>query len=253
MKIKNIVFFTALAISTLFAQTGEELFNKNCSACHANVLGVVNDGGYENSYLTPAPYVADLVSKLKEKTGSKEKFAVFIKEYIQNPDKRKTLYGKKAIKKFGLMPLLKGTMSDEEMAELTSYLYGYSENKMIKKEEYKKVPKKISHEEELFNKYCSKCHATVLGVTNDGGYENSYLTPAPYVADLVSKLKEKTGSKEKFEEFIKEYIQDPDKRKTLYGKKAIKKFGLMPSLKGTMSDEEISGLANFLYEKYTNK
>ncbi len=107
--------------------------------------------------------------------------------------------------------------------------------------------------ERLFNKHCSACHANILGLENYGGYDFNYLTPAPYVVDLVSKLKEKTNSKEEFAEFIKEYIEDPDKRKTLYGKRAIKKFGLMPSLKGVMSDEEITGLANFLYEKYTDK
>ena len=107
--------------------------------------------------------------------------------------------------------------------------------------------------EVLFNKHCSECHANILGLVNDGGYDNSYVTPAPYVVDLVKKLKEKTKSKKEFAEFIKEYIEDPDKRKTLYGKGAIKKFGLMPSLKGVMSDEEITGLANFLYEKYTDK
>jgi len=252
MKIKNSMLLILAITSGVFANSGEMLFDKHCSGCHANVLGVVNDGGYDNSYLTPAPYVADLVTKLKEQTKSKEEFAEFIKEYIENPDKRKTLYGKRAIKKFGLMPSLKGTMNDEEMAELTSYLYTYNEQRMPKKEEIKKIPLKISQEEELFNKHCSGCHANVLGVVNDGGYDNSYLTSAPYVTDLVSKLKEQTKSKEEFVEFIKEYIEDPDKRKTLYGKRAIKKFGLMPSLKGVMTDEEISGLANFLYEKYPN-
>ena len=125
MKLKKILFFIPLATTILFSQsiTGEELFNKNCSQCHATILGVTNDGGYDNSYITPAPYVADLVKKLKEETGSKEKFENFIKEYIENPNKRKTLYGKSGIKKFGLMPSLNGLMSDEEKSLLIDYLY----------------------------------------------------------------------------------------------------------------------------------
>jgi mono/diheme cytochrome c family protein len=102
----------------------------------------------------------------------------------------------------------------------------------------------------LFDKNCAKCHAEILGIVNNGGYDNTYITPAPYVVDLVTKLKEKATSQEKFTEFIKEYIQNPDKRKSLYGKRAIKKFGLMPSLKGLMSDDEIEGLANYLYQNY---
>jgi len=49
---------------------------------------------------------------------------------------------------------------------------------------------------------------------------------------------------------VKDYINEPDKRKSLYGKRAIKDFGLMPSLKGVMSDEETTGLADYLYHKY---
>lgn len=49
---------------------------------------------------------------------------------------------------------------------------------------------------------------------------------------------------------MKDYIDEPDKRKSLYGKRAIKDFGLMPSLKGVMSDEETTGLADYLYHKY---
>ncbi len=129
-------------------------------------------------------------------------------------------------------------------------MYDYNEDKIVKKEEPKVAPTKVSHEEKLFDTHCAKCHAEILGVTNDGGYDNKYITPAPYVVDLVSKLKSETTSKDEFVKFIKEYIQNPNKRKSLYGKRAIKKFGLMPSLKGVMRDEEISGLANFLYEKY---
>ena len=249
MKTKITVFFILLATTTLFGKSGEELFDQNCATCHSAVLGVTNEGGYENSYITPAPYVADLVEKLKKETASKDEFAKFIKEYIQNPDKRKTLYGKKYIKKFGLMPSLNGAMKDEDISKLIDYLYTYNDEKMQKKKT-EKVVKKISHEEELFNKNCASCHAQILGVVNEEGYENSYITPAPYVADLVEKLKKETASRDKFIEFIKEYIQNPDKRKTLYGKKAIKKFGLMPSLKGAMSEEEILSLANFLYKNY---
>jgi len=252
MKLKKILFLIPITTIILFSQpTGEKVFNKNCADCHATVLGVTHDGGYENTLLTPAPYITDLVKKLKEKTLTKEKFTEFIKEYIENPDKRKSLYGKRAIKEFGLMPSLKGALNEEEKSLLLDYLYN---EKYIKKESKKikkvrKLEKKIDPREKLFTKNCADCHATVLGVTHDGGYENTLLTPAPYITDLVKKLKEKTLTKEKFTEFIKEYIENPDKRKSLYGKRAIKEFGLMPSLKGILTSDEITQLANYLYEK----
>jgi len=253
MILKKILIFLPIASTVLFAEpTGDKLFEANCAKCHATILGVSNDDGYENDYITSAPYITDLVKKLKEETKSQDEFKKFVKEYIQNPDKRKSLYGKKGIKKFGLMPSLKGAMSDSEIEILTDYLY----NEKFNHKEPKKIKEKrkvvVDPREKLFTDNCAKCHSTILGVVNSGGYNNSYITPAPYVTNLVKKLKKETKSQDEFRAFIKEYIQNPDKRKSLYGKKAIKKFGLMPSLKGTLSDKEINQLANYLYEKYEN-
>ena len=128
MKSKKILFLIPLATTILFSQpTGEEIFDKNCAECHATVLGVTHDGGYDNSFISPAPYIDDLVKKLKKKTVTAEKFREFIKEYIENPDKRKSLYGKKAIKKFGLMPSLKDALTQDEIIQLSNYLYEKSE------------------------------------------------------------------------------------------------------------------------------
>jgi len=73
---------------------------------------------------------------------------------------------------------------------------------------------------------------------------------APYAGDVIDKLKIETKTKEVFIAFVKDYINEPDKRKSLYGKKAIKNFGVMPSLKGVMTDSEATGLAEYLYDKY---
>ncbi len=122
MKISNIVFFTALAASTLLAQSGEALFAKHCASCHTTVVSV-NESGGEITNVYGAPYAKDVVSKLKDETKTKEAFVAFVKDYIDEPDKRKSLYGKKAIKDFGLMPSLKGVMSDDEATQLADYLY----------------------------------------------------------------------------------------------------------------------------------
>ena len=253
MKLRKILFFIPLTTSILFSQpTGENVFNNNCATCHATILGVTNDGGYDNSYITPAPYVSDLVKKLKNETGSQEKFAEFIKEYIENPNKRKTVYGKEAIKKFGLMPSLKGAINDEEKSLLIDYLYNEKYIKKTKKVEKPKEVKQIDPREKLFTKNCAICHATILGAVNDGGYDNSFITPAPYVDELITKLKKETKTQDNFRAFIREYIENPNKRKSLYGKRAIKKFGLMPSLKGALNQDEITQLADYLYEKHGN-
>ena len=249
MRIKNIVLFTAITTASLFAQSGEVLFNNNCSGCHTTMTGV-NESGGEVTNMYEAPYAKDVISKLKNETKSKAEFITFIKSYIENPAKRKSLYGKKAIKSFGLMPSLKGAMNDEESTRLANYLYSdYNKDVVVPTKVSKKEVKTISLGEKLFTYNCSSCHTTVIGINESGG-EITNVYAAPHAKDVVNKLKAKTKTKDEFIAFVKDYIEHPQKRKSLYGKRAIKDFGLMPSLKGVMSDEQSTQLANYLYHKY---
>lgn len=248
MKMKTLAVLATLFASTLFAHSGNEIFTENCASCHTNVLGVNVDEQGEYSYISPAPYITELVSRLKSHTKNEEEFTAFIRDYINDPDKRKSLYGKNALRVFGLMPTLKGAISDEEVSMLAKYLYNdkKSKNKTVAKEEIKTLDSR----EALFVKNCSSCHEKVIGVNVDEQGTYSYISEAPYITELVAKLKSKTENEDQFISFIQSYINNPDKRKSLYGKRAIKKFGLMPTLKGVMTDEESAGLAKYLYERY---
>ncbi|MCD6654658.1 MAG: c-type cytochrome [Sulfurovum sp.] len=252
---KNILLYTLLTSSAVLAQSGEAIFNTHCAGCHATILGV-NEAGGKVTNVYGAPYAKDVIDKLKAETKTKEAFVGFIKDYINEPDKRKSLYGEKAIKKFGLMPSLKGAMTDSEASILAEYLYS-EYGKTSQKTEEKKVASSSNDEnsaqekanETLFNTHCAGCHATILGVNEVGGKVTN-IYGAPYAKDVIDKLKAETKTKEAFVGFIKDYINEPDKRKSLYGEKTIKKFGLMPSLKGAMTENEINELAEYLYRKY---
>ncbi len=256
MKIKNITLFTLLATSSLLAQSGETLFTNYCASCHTTVVGV-NESGGKVTPIYEAPYAGDVINKLKTETKTKEAFITFVKDYINEPDKRKSLYGKKAIKDFGLMPSLKGAMTESESTVLAEYMYSdygkeiqkAEEKEVVLSEADKRSVKEANPNEVLFSKYCASCHTTVVGVNESGG-KVTPIYEAPYAKDVLNKVKAETKTKEEFIAFVKDYIDEPDKRKSLYGKRAIKDFGLMPSLKGVMSDSEITGLADYLYDKY---
>ncbi len=245
MKLTKIILTSVFTASVVYAQSGATLFNTYCSSCHTEVLGT-NESGGKITHIYEAPFAGDIVQKLKLNTKNKDEFISFIKDYINIPSKRKSLYGQKAIKEFGLMPSLNGVLTDNESTKLATFLYqDYNkETKKEKKENINKIAK-----ESLFTTYCSSCHAEVLG-TNESGGKITHIYAAPYVKDIVKKLKIKTKSKSEFISFIKDYINLPSKRKSLYGKKAIKEFGLMPSLSGVLSDKESTKLANDLYINY---
>ena len=255
---KNITLFTLLTTSALLAQSGEALFSKYCTSCHTTMVGV-NESGGKVTPIYEAPYAGNVINKVKSETKTKEAFIDFVKDYINEPDKRKSLYGKKAIKDFGLMPSLKGAMTDSESTLLAEYMYNdyakepqkVEEKKVVLSKADKKSAQFTKTNEALFSKHCASCHTTVVGVNESGG-KVTPIYEAPYAKDVIIKLKAETKTKEEFIVFVKDYINEPDKRKSLYGKKAIKDFGLMPSLKGVMTDSEAAGLAEYLYDKYGN-
>lgn len=250
MKVRNLILGLVLTTTVACAESksGEELFKNHCSSCHTNIVGIDEQNG-ETTYITDdAPYIKDIVTKLKDKIQNKDEFILFIQDYINNPNKRKSLYSKGAIKKFGLMPSLNGVMSESESERLAIYLYS-DYGKIVSKTKRIKL-KKVSVGEKLFNKFCASCHTTVVGVKVSGcGHgEIEFITEnAPYIKSILIKLKTKLKTKTEFTQFIKDYINHPEMRKSLYGKKAVKKFGLMPSLKGVMSDRKSTKLANYLY------
>jgi len=245
MKIKSIVTSSLLATSILCAQSGATMFNNYCSSCHADVIGVNETGGVVTN-IYEAPYIKDIIKSLKNETKTQDKFISFIKDYINMPSKRKSLYSKKALKEFGIMPSLSGALTDDESTRLAKYLYNdFGKEKVIKN----KITNTVEKKDSLFTTYCSACHAEVIGVNETGGVVTN-VYEAPYVKDVVKNLKKETKTKAEFVSFIKDYINIPTKRKSLYSKKAVKKFGLMPSLNGILTDKESTTLANDLYKNY---
>ncbi len=245
MKFKSIIISSLFATSILCAQSGSSLFNTHCSSCHADVISVNETGGMVTN-VYEAPYVKDIIRTLKKETINQAQFVSFIKDYINMPSKRKSLYGKKALKEFGLMPSLSGVLTDNESTRLAKYLYNdYGKEKITNN----KNKNAINTKDSLFTTYCSSCHAVVLGVNAVCGVESN-VYGAPYVKDVVQNLKKETKTKAEFVSFIKDYINMPTKRKSLYSKKAVKKFGLMPSLSGVLTDKESTKLANDLYTNY---
>ncbi len=247
MKFRKIIMASILLTSMLNADRGEVLFNTHCSSCHSEILGVDEiNGQLTNVY--GAPHVGDVVKLLRDETKSETEFISFIKDYINMPSKRKSLYGKRAIKDFGLMPSLNGVLNDKESTELAQYLYLYQDKNTTIQTPIASALKN-KKELSLFSKHCSSCHAEILGVNEINGITTN-IYAAPPVKDVVRALKSHTETQEEFVSFIKDYINMPSKRKSLYGKKAIKQFGLMPSLSGVLTDEEATKLANDLYKKY---
>lgn len=117
MRVKTTIFLTIALLSVSNAMSsGEELTKNKCSTCH--VLSHPKD----MSKLV-APPIMGVMRHVKMAYSSKEEAVAFIKDYVLNPSKEKSVCMPQKIKRFGLMPSQKGNVTKEELESITSWLY----------------------------------------------------------------------------------------------------------------------------------
>ncbi|MCB4760145.1 MAG: thioredoxin family protein [Sulfurovum sp.] len=115
--------------------------------------------------------------------------------------------------------------------------------------------------EEVYQEICSKCHIAYIPEDklkkNFDEYNNTLLKlKAPPVSQIAIAMKKNLGSPNTSEKmrrlevsaFIADYILYPDKKKSVLSDKVRKHFGIMPSLKGKISSEDIEIISNFAYD-----
>jgi uncharacterized low-complexity protein len=127
MKIK--LFLAGLLTTfTLHAQTGAEIFEAKCAACHTKNIpeGMHNPDSKASKKMMmqmKAPPFAKVSMQLKKTFMSKDKFVAFVSDYITNPDAKKAHCNPMAVKRFGLMPPIGKSMSDEEKKTVSEWMF----------------------------------------------------------------------------------------------------------------------------------
>ena len=141
---KILVFFSFM-ITVLFAlpeefdkeryNKGEKIFEAKCSSCHVKSMPMqtllknfLEEG---NKLLNlKAPTGNQISFRLKSQIGNKDdvEFQIeedidFLKEYLVNPDKTNTICLEGVVKHFDVMPSMKDKISEEEIEDVTFFLY----------------------------------------------------------------------------------------------------------------------------------
>ena len=142
----KIFLFIFIFISSIFAELpeiyeksrylqGEQVFDNKCSSCHVKSMKISvlmnNFIEHDNKILKlKAPTGNEISYRIKSQIGSRDdiEFQIdeatdFVKDYVINPDKAKTICLDGVIKHFDTMPSLKGKVSSKELEEVTYFLY----------------------------------------------------------------------------------------------------------------------------------
>ncbi len=140
----KIVLCVLLCAGALFGSEGQEVYEKKCLSCHKEFISMSklkeNFLDYNNTLLKlTAPTINQLSYRLKQRIGDPKgdndmhrmEVAAFISDYVLNPDREKSLCLPDVMQHFKTMPSLKGKITDDELEEVSTYIYD-AEKKILK-------------------------------------------------------------------------------------------------------------------------
>lgn len=133
---KNFILSTML-ISTSFilSADGSKVFKEKCSSCHAQEM--TKSFAMKNIMTLKAPPMVEVSNKLKDNIkiidGDNDiKRAVviaFVKDYVINPTIFHSMCDPFPLEHFGVMPSMKGKITQSELDEVSEWVYDYYEGK----------------------------------------------------------------------------------------------------------------------------
>lgn len=114
---------------------GEKIFENKCNSCHKKSMPIPllmkNFLEENNKTLNlKAPTGNEISFRLKQQIGHRDDVEFhlmqttdFVKDYLYNPNKAKTICLEGIIRHFDTMPSMKGKITEEEIEEVTHFLY----------------------------------------------------------------------------------------------------------------------------------
>jgi cytochrome c5 len=115
------------SLTTLFATSGEEIFNNTCASCHDKILSMAKTKDrWERLKAPPMNEVIDRMKRhvpVKDIDIQRHILILFIRDYLENPDILIGLCDPHAYDQFGTMPSFKGKLTKEEIKAVSEWVY----------------------------------------------------------------------------------------------------------------------------------
>ena len=191
-----------LCTTSLFARTGEDVYEDICAKCHISYISEAkiekNFSEYNNTLLKlKAPTVSQIALAMKKKLRNpnlNEKInrlevSAFIADYIIYPDRSKSILNPDIGKHFELMPSLKGKISPEDIEIISNFAYDFDPKEYAKKSvvnlPFEKILEKARKEDKIILieaiaphcRYCKKMkEETLIDPKIVGALKKDFLT-----------------------------------------------------------------------------
>ena len=105
----------------------------------------------------------------------------------------------------------------------------------------------------LLEQKCSSCHNLDLPPKT---FADEIAPPMMAVAFHIMDFIEVSNDSEKVSksvEFVKDYVVNPSKEKSFCDKESLKSYGLMPSQKGKVTQDELEAIAKYMFKHFNVK
>ncbi len=111
-------------------------------------------------------------------------------------------------------------------------------------------PKPILDGKQLLADKCSSCHNLDMPPkTYEGEKAPSIMAVTFHIRDFI-KVHNPSEKRSKFITFIKDFTINPSVEKAFCDEDSLKSYGLMPSQKGNVTQDELEAIASFMFRYY---
>lgn len=114
---KKTLLLLALASKIIFASNGAELTKVNCASCH-----MLNTPTPDMIPTMKAPAMDAVMYHINLVMTKPEEIKAFIMDYVVNPDASKSVCESNKVQSFGVMPSLKGKVSQKELGIIADHM-----------------------------------------------------------------------------------------------------------------------------------
>jgi len=114
-------------------------------------------------------------------------------------------------------------------------------------------PKQKLDGKKLIHTKCASCHNLDLPPKN---YDNEVAPPMMAVSFHVASFMQTPNESMRIPkaiEFTKDYVINPSAEKSFCDKKSLQDYGLMPSQKGKVTEDELDAIAKYMFSHYTQE
>ena len=125
-------------------------------------------------------------------------------------------------------------------AALSLLLLGCGENR----------PKKSYDAKALIEHKCAKCHNLQMPPKTYADEKAPPMMAVVFHVRDFMKVENPSDKRQKFINFVTDYVLHPDASKSFCDKKSLETYGIMPSQQGKVTPEELEAIAGYMYEHY---